>query len=150
MTHLSNAINRLMLERDLIASDVARKAGIDKSYLSLLRSGKHGGMSGILLKRLAGVLARNPKEEAELIAAHMKDESFGYYPKHVQVEVKGKPSKAASDLDPDVEYLQKHLSDSRLRNAVKSLAALHKSGNQNGNTKQPTQVPVKPRNICKL
>lgn len=126
MTHLSNAINRLMLERDLVASDVAKKAGIDKSYFSLLRAGKVSGMSGPLLKSLASALARTPIKRAELIAAHMKDESFGYFPSRIQVEVKGQPSKSVSELDPDIEYLQKHLRDSRIRQAVKTIVALHR------------------------
>lgn len=125
MTHLGNVINRLFLEHGISAKKIADQAGIQTSDMSRLRSGKRRYISQENLAALAMALGRNTKERAELIAAHMKDESCGYYPDFIQVST-GKAKTMRSEIDPDIEYLQQHLSDSRLRQAVKSLVAIHR------------------------
>lgn len=88
MTHLSIAINRLMLERPkLSAAEVAKKTKVSTAYISRLRSGERKGVSTEVLTRLAVALTNSTTERAELIAAHMKDESCGYWPKLIEVKI---------------------------------------------------------------
>ncbi len=94
MTHLGLAINRLMLERpNLTAVEVAKKTGVSTAYISRLRSGERSGVTAQVLSRLATALTNSSHERAELIAAHLKDESCGYYPNLIQIQIRnGKPS----------------------------------------------------------
>jgi transcriptional regulator with XRE-family HTH domain len=88
MSHLGNAINRLMLERpQLTAAEVARKTRVSTAYISRLRTGERKGISPEVLTRLAAALADTRAERAELIAAHMKDESCGYYPEFIAIRI---------------------------------------------------------------
>lgn len=132
MTHLGNTISRLMLANPKLTGKViADKAGIDPSFLSRLQKGKIG-ISQESLAKLALAISSHQADRAELIAAHMKDQSCGFYPDLIQVSIGGKVSN--TKLHPDIEYLQSHLSDPRIRDAVRSLADLHKNnGNKRGN-----------------
>jgi transcriptional regulator with XRE-family HTH domain len=89
MTHLGKAINRLMLERPkLSAAEIARKTRVSPAYICRLRSGQRSGVSTEVLARLAKILTDSETERAELIAAHMKDESCGYYPRLIEIRIK--------------------------------------------------------------
>lgn len=140
MTHLGNAISRLMITYPKhTAADIAKKAGFHRSYLSRLQSGQVG-ISPKALVKLANAITRDGRERAELVAAHMKDESCGFYPDLIQITIHGKLP-GSGDLHPEIEYLQKHLSDPRLRDAVHSLVELHRgNGNKVGNTKRSSSI----------
>lgn len=133
MTHLGIAISRLLFENKQLSTNVAKKAGIDPSYLSRLQKGQVG-VSPETLLRIAKALGKTSIERAEIIAAHMKDESCGLCPGQIQIILNGTAHE--SDLHPDIEYLQKYLSDPRIRNAVKSLVDLHReNGKPSGKPK---------------
>lgn len=131
MSHLANTVSRLMLERKLRAVYLAREVGVDPSLISRLRSHKAERISLDNLASLALALGRDKQERAEIIAAHLKDESCGFYPDFVNISIGGKDS-ANTELDPDIEYLQSHLSDRSLRRAVQAIVSMHRGGHKNG------------------
>jgi predicted glycosyltransferase len=134
MTHLANAINLLISGKS--AGNISKAAGIDPARLSRLRRGKTDFITQEDLSGLALAIGKNTSERAELIAAHLKDQSCGYYPDIIQISYGNKPLKMRTEIDPEIEYLQKHLSDSRIRNAVRSIVELHRQrGNRDGNVK---------------
>jgi len=133
MTHLGNIISHLLLERSEInASAVAAKAGIDRSFLSRIIKGQASASKEVISK-IALALGRNNSERSEIVAAYLKDKSCGYYPGAIQISV-SKSTPHRSGLHPDIEYLQKHLSNPGIRKAVRGIVELHqKSGNKSGN-----------------
>ena len=125
MTHLGNTINRLMLEQPrLNGTMVAKKAGIDRSFFFRLVKGYDINVAPKHLLNVARAVGRTRAEQAEIVAARMKDIAGEFYPKLIQVSVSEKES--PSHLNPDIEYLQKHLEDQNIRYAVRALVALHK------------------------
>jgi len=141
MTHLGTAISRLLLQNKRLAKDVALKADIDPSYLSRVQRGQVG-ISVSNLASLALAISDRQSDRAELIAAHMKDQSCGFWPDLIQISTNGKRSEGK--LHPDIEYLQSHLSDRNIRKAVASLVEIHRqSGNANGNKIPSLSKPKK-------
>lgn len=128
MTHIANAINRLMLKQPgMTAKWISARTGIDQSYISMLRSGKRDYISKENLASLALAIGRNTEERAEIIAAHLKDESCGFYPDLIQIKIGGKNPSLNTEIDPDIEYLQSHLSDQSVRQAVRALAGIKRA-----------------------
>jgi len=132
MTHLGTAISRLLLQNKLLAKDVARKAGIDPSYLSRVQRGQVG-ISVSILASLALAISDHQSDRAELVASHMKDQSCGFWPDLIQISTNGKRSEGK--LHPNIEYLQAHLHDKNVRKAVESIVEIHRSGKPGGKRK---------------
>lgn len=125
MSQLGNIINRLLIERRLTASELCERSGVQKATLSRLRSGKRDSLAKDDLSNLARALGRNKTERAEIIAAHLRDESCDC--ESIQIQINGRATRET--MEPDIEYLAKHFSDSRLRALVKSAVKLHRNGN---------------------
>jgi transcriptional regulator with XRE-family HTH domain len=94
MTHFGNAIARILLNHPRgHAQRIADKIGMSRSTISKLQNGPIMHLSPKRLKKLVDALSENEYERAELIAAHMKDESCGYVPGMIEVRIKsGKQS----------------------------------------------------------
>lgn len=84
MTHLARALKRLMPYRG--SAEIARRIGISNSHLTLLRQGKRG-VSKDVLRDLAKSVCSSESDRAELIAAHLKDESCGYWPSKIEIAI---------------------------------------------------------------
>lgn len=132
MTHLGTIIRRILSERPKVtAAAIAEQAGVDRSYVSRIMHGRTG-VSREVMAQIALALGGNTAERAEIIAAHMKDESCGYYPEFIKVITSGK-SNASTDLHPDIEYLQSFLHEPGIRKALRGIVEVHRgSGKPSG------------------
>lgn len=128
MSHLSNAITRIMREREreLNAAEVARICGIDRSFFSRVIRG-HVGVSPDMLKKITMAVGRNKSERAEIISAHMKDQYGPHYEEFIQLITNGRYDPKTIDLHTDIEYLQKHLNNPGIQKSVRGIVELHRA-----------------------
>lgn len=89
MTPLGNELERQLTERGKTIADVAHTAKINPGHLSRFVNGRHRTMKPEAFHRLVIALApRNPQAQARLVAAHMKNHSYGPGSEYVQVEIR--------------------------------------------------------------
>jgi hypothetical protein len=88
MTHFGKVLKRLMREHQIKGAHVARITSLDGGYISRLAHGQQSGASQKAVRAILRAVAKSDRDRAELIAAHMKDESCGYYPKFISVVVR--------------------------------------------------------------
>ena len=89
MIHFSKAINSIISRHHFgFAAEVANRAGISKAYITRLRHGDKKGITPKTLSKIVKAITSSDRERAELVAAHLKDESCGYFPDFIEIKIK--------------------------------------------------------------
>jgi transcriptional regulator with XRE-family HTH domain len=106
MSYLSIALQRQTERRHLNQSDIARGAGLSRSYISRLFSGEAHELSDQNFVALLRSFSADAPAQAELIAARCMDTRVGPGAELVEIKVRG----AAPVEKSDFGFPQVHLS----------------------------------------
>lgn len=89
MNHFRKAMNQIIESKPFgFSMEVARKIDVDPGYITRLKQGTRKGMSPEVRMKLICALTDSFEERAELIVAHLKDQSCGYYPGMIEIKVR--------------------------------------------------------------
>ncbi len=89
MSHLSDEIDRQLLQSKQSIDDVVRKTGLTRSLLYLWKGGEQTTIDEDQLVALAPALSSDVADHAALVRAHLLDEKFGPGADLVQVSIDG-------------------------------------------------------------
>lgn len=94
MTHLGDILTEIFSGEDHgFAASIAKRCGLSPSTMSKLSSGRMTHLHPKHVLKIADAITDDPYERAEIIAAHMKDESCGYSPGMIEIKIRsGNPS----------------------------------------------------------
>lgn len=94
MSYLSTALTRIAEQRQLTQSDIARKSGLSRGFLSRVFSGETGDLSDKNFTALVSAFEPDRHNQAEIIAARCMDAKAGAAgtPGAELVEIKVKPA----------------------------------------------------------
>ena len=88
MSYLSIALQRQLDLRGINHTDLARDAGISKSFISRLMSGECKEVSDQYFTAILKAFAASPQAQAEIVAARCTDVRVGPGSEHVAITLK--------------------------------------------------------------
>jgi DNA-binding Xre family transcriptional regulator len=155
MSYLATVLSDLMISKGLRNVDLATKAGIDPATITRWRSGEQISISDEDLEKVATVISDDPREQAELIVARMKDVCIGPGSEFINIDISGGAPMALKEsegsynvkLPPKVErafrILRSHVMENKpLRDIIISMANMFQRGDPGDQTKncnEPTR-----------
>lgn len=131
MSYLAAALTKLMDARGLKNVELANTTGIDQATISRWRNGLQKSITDEDLSKLSHALAQDRREQAEILAARMKDVGVGPGSEFIQVLVAGEAitetgtateKKLSPQMERSFEILRRHVDDVDLRNIILHLA----------------------------
>jgi DNA-binding Xre family transcriptional regulator len=135
MSHFSRKLEDLLAQKDCRPADLSRKTGISQPQISKWLNGAQTWISQEDLTRICKSLTDDPVEQAELVAAHCRDECYGPAAHLVQIDVSGGALREESPayrvqlprkLDHALDVIRNHLPrDKDLRDIMLSLARIY-------------------------
>jgi hypothetical protein len=87
MSYLSTALNRIADKQQIRQADVTRATGLTRSHVSRLFSGGQLILTDTVFITLLRAFAKNPADQAELVAARCEDARVGPGSASVQITV---------------------------------------------------------------
>jgi len=100
MSYLSVALQRQADNRQLNQSELARRSGLSRSFISRIMSGESQEISETNFVAILKVFSGEPRAQAELVAARCMDARIGPGAELVEVRVKGTTA-AVDEVPPD-------------------------------------------------
>jgi transcriptional regulator with XRE-family HTH domain len=88
MSYFRVALQRAMEGQRLNQAELAREAGLSRSYVSRLFSGEDAALTDENMIALLKVFSSNPRTQAELVAARCMDARVGPGSEHVEIAIK--------------------------------------------------------------
>ena len=104
MSYFRVALQRAMEGRRLSQAELARHAGLSRSYVSRLFSGDEAALTDENMTALLTVFSANRHTQAELVAARCMDARVG--PGSESVEVKVKNAESGGNRQPEAQQIQ--------------------------------------------
>src|SRR5258708_24250787 len=108
MSYFSTALNRISERNAFKQADIARESGLSRSHVSRLFKGDQKTIYDTDMAAILRVVHRDPREQAELIAARCMDVRTGPGAELVEITIKGQ-AKAGRDT-PASEFEKVELS----------------------------------------
>jgi len=106
MSYFRVALLREAERRRLMQIDLARAAGLSKSYVSRLLNGENAELSDENFIAILGVFATDKREQAEIIAARCMDARVGPGSELVEIRIKDSAGKEELPKAPQVQLGQ--------------------------------------------
>jgi len=106
MSYLRVALQRESEQRGLNQAELARRAGLSRSYVSRLMNGEQADLSDESFVAILKVFSGDPRAQAELVGARCMDARIG--PGSEFVEIKTYPVRAAEKKE--IQFPEVHLS----------------------------------------
>ena len=100
MSYLSVALQRQADNRQLNQSELARRSGLSRSFISRIMSGESQEISETNFVAILKVFSGEPRAQAELVAGRCMDARIGPGAELVEVRVKGTTA-AVDEVPPD-------------------------------------------------
>lgn len=96
MSNIANEINRLLIEKNKTAADIARFCGFTDAHISRIKNGVQVWISADDLKNIAAAFTTGKGEtynkvHSRLLHAHLQDECHGPGAKYIHIELQGQP-----------------------------------------------------------
>ena len=140
MSYLSDVLRELMLQKGIKNVDLARSTGIDQATISRWLNGGQKSISDEDLERVCRTLSSDPREQAQIVAARMRDVQTGPGSQLVKLsigedELKETPPKYGSRKLPQKyeaaldNIADNVLEDSDLNQMVLALGRMYSSEN---------------------
>jgi transcriptional regulator with XRE-family HTH domain len=107
MSYFRVALQRAAERRQLSQAELARHAGLSRSYVSRLLTGEKADLSDENLALILKVFAADQRTQAELVAARCMDARTGPGSELVEISIKGTAQGARREAE--VELPQVHL-----------------------------------------
>lgn len=89
MSYFSTALKRIAERNDLKQADIVRESGLTRSHVSRLFTGDQKQVYDADMAAILRVFRRNPREQAELVAARCMDVRTGPGADLVEITIKG-------------------------------------------------------------
>jgi transcriptional regulator with XRE-family HTH domain len=104
MSYFSTALKRIAERNDLKQADIVRESGLTRSHVSRLFTGDQKQVYDADMAAILRVFRRNPREQAELVAARCMDVRTGPGADLVEITIKGDGQRSDSKREiQDVE-----------------------------------------------
>ncbi len=104
MSYFSTALKRLAERNDLKQADIVRESGLTRSHVSRLFTGDQKQVYDADMSAILRVFRRNPREQAELVAARCMDVRTGPGADLVEITIKGDGQRSEREREiQDVE-----------------------------------------------
>lgn len=141
MSNLAEAIQRLMEKNEVrFAVELARRTGIEEATISRWRNGIQISISDEDLEKLARAITSDPKQQAELVAARMRDVCHGPGAELVSVQIEertlreepqpyGQKKLPPKGRDTFNTLADEYISDGDLRDVLDGLANIIREKN---------------------
>jgi transcriptional regulator with XRE-family HTH domain len=126
MSHFGTTLRALIESNNLTNDDVAKKVGIDPSIISRWANASRINPSLENLIKVASVVGKSKREQAEIIAAHLRDRCHGPGSELIRISIDGRQPKTLMP-ENDIEYLMSaSASDPLLRDLLSKMAEMHR------------------------
>jgi transcriptional regulator with XRE-family HTH domain len=102
MSYFRVALTRAAERRQINQAELARLAGLSRSYVSRLVTGDNADLSDANLAAILKVFSADQRTQAELVAARCMDARVGPGSELVRIEVRGEKSEVREPDLPDV------------------------------------------------
>ena len=104
MSYFSTALKRIAERNELKQADIVRESGLTRSHVSRLFTGDQKQVYDADMAAILRVFRRNPRDQAELVAARCMDVRTGPGADLVEITIKGEEQAQRSGRDiRDVE-----------------------------------------------
>lgn len=104
MSYFSTALKRIAERNELKQADIVRESGLTRSHVSRLFTGDQKQVYDADMAAILRVFRRNPREQAELVAARCMDVRTGPGADLVEITIKGDGQRGDSKREiQDVE-----------------------------------------------
>lgn len=90
MSYFSIALNRLSERNEFKQADIARESGLSRSHVSRLFSGGQKAIYDSDMAAILRVFHKDPRDQAELLAARCMDVRIGPGAELVEITIKGR------------------------------------------------------------
>jgi transcriptional regulator with XRE-family HTH domain len=97
MSYFSTALKRIAERNDLKQADIVRESGLTRSHVSRLFTGDQKQVYDADMAAILRVFRRNPREQAELVAARCMDVRTGPGADLVEIAIKGDGQRSESE-----------------------------------------------------
>jgi len=97
MSNFGAKLAELLERRQMRASELSRVSGINDGLISKWINGQQKYVANDDLANLAGSISANPREQAELIRAHLQDELVGPGSELIDIRIRGQTSYLRED-----------------------------------------------------
>lgn len=91
MSFLATALTDLMARRGMKNVELANKTGIDPATITRWKNGEQVSITDEDLVKVAEALSDEPREQAEVVAARMKDVCLGPGSQLIELHISGSP-----------------------------------------------------------
>lgn len=141
MSYLSHALNELMTEAGIRNVELSRKTKIDQPTISRWRRGEQVSINDEHLQAIAKALTPDPRKQAKLVVARMRDVCYGPGAELVEIRLAGQTlreepihygTKLPPQLERAFEIIRGNVNhDDDLRDILIALANLFDKPNEN-------------------
>jgi transcriptional regulator with XRE-family HTH domain len=115
MSYLSHALQRCCESRDITQSELSRRCGVSRSFISRLCSGEARDLSDENFVAILNVFAGDSAAQAELVAARCMDVRIGPGSQLVKVEATVPKRGDAKNADAEFEVSLSHETEETFR-----------------------------------
>jgi transcriptional regulator with XRE-family HTH domain len=104
MSYFSTALKRIAERNDLKQADIVRESGLTRSHVSRLFTGNQKMVYDADIAAILRVFRRNPRDQAEIVAARCMDVRTGPGADLVEITIKGEGQRSGREREnQDVE-----------------------------------------------
>ncbi|MBK9140598.1 MAG: helix-turn-helix domain-containing protein [Verrucomicrobia bacterium] len=106
MSYFSIALNRLSDRNGFKQADIARESGLSRSHVSRLFTGDQKALYDSDMAAILRVFHKDPRDQAELIAARCMDVRIGPGAELVEITIRGQPRTSGHALANECENVE--------------------------------------------
>jgi transcriptional regulator with XRE-family HTH domain len=89
MSYLATEMARILREREMKPIELSKSSGVTQSQISRLLNGQQVSIADEDFESISTVLGRDPKEQATLLAARMRDVCRGPAADRIKIQISG-------------------------------------------------------------
>jgi len=106
MSYFSTALNRIAERNDIRQADIVRESGLTRSHISRLFTGDQKFVYDADMAAILRVFRRNPRDQAELIAARCMDVRTGPSAELVEITIKSEGQAQRNAPDREIQEVE--------------------------------------------
>jgi|SRR5215469_1157365 len=106
MSYFSTALKRLTEKNNLKQADIVRESGLTRSHVSRLFTGSQKMVYDADMVAILRVFRRNPRDQAELVAARCMDVRTGPGAELVEIAIKSDGQAQRSERERNIENVE--------------------------------------------
>ena len=106
MSYFSTALKRIAERNELKQADIVRESGLTRSHVSRLFTGDQKLVYDADMAAILRVFRRNPRDQAELVAARCMDVRTGPGADLVEITIKGEEQAQRSGRERDIRDVE--------------------------------------------